>query len=76
MKTTTNERSLFFTWTCKSLKYFFLGSIGFTIAYVISTSFGITIPKALLWSSINLLWRLGITIVLVLGIAIVVESWR
>ena len=76
MKTSTNQHSLFLRWTYKSLRYFFLGSIGFTIAYVISASFGITIPKALFWSLINLLSHLGITIALVLGIAIVVESWR
>ena len=77
MKTTTNKPTLFFTWTYKCLKYFCFGSIGFALACIISASFSIpptSIP--IFWFVINLLWRLGMTILLLLGVAIVFESWR
>ena len=77
MKTSTNERSLFFMWTYKCLKYFFFAIFGFAIACMIPISFNISLFSIpVFWFLVNLLWRLGMIIIFLLGIAIVFESWR
>ncbi|KST65402.1 hypothetical protein [Mastigocoleus testarum] len=77
MKTSTSEHSFFFIWTSRFLKYFLLGSVGFAISYVIAAGFSVPLTSVpIFWFLINLFWRLGITILLLMGIAILFESCR
>jgi len=78
MKTNlTDDHNMLLKLVTKGLKYFLLVLVGFAIAYVISIILGGTqIVSPLLPSLGDWVVRLGTILLCLIGIAIIVESWR
>ncbi|MCC5614124.1 hypothetical protein LC605_03330 [Nostoc sp. CHAB 5836] len=79
MKTNlSNNNNLLFNLACKGLKYFLLTLLGFTIAYIMSTIFGVVpIIEILLSGSLwQWLLRIAVFIFCLFAIAIIFESSR
>ncbi|WP_026735229.1 hypothetical protein [Fischerella sp. PCC 9605] len=79
MKTNlTDDYNLLFKLATKGLKYFLLSLLGFAIAYVMSTVFGVVPIVQMLRSAILWQWllRIFLFIFCLFAIAMIIDSWK
>ncbi|MCX7592572.1 MAG: hypothetical protein N2235_02195 [Fischerella sp.] len=79
MKTNfTNDYNPLFKVAARGLKYFLLTLLGFAIAYVMSTVFGVVPIVQMLQSAILWQWllRIFLFIFCLFAIAMILDSWK